>query len=90
MVYQNIMDSEGVLKLIFSGGQTLSGTATSSSAVAATASALDTHAKDAISNFLLFNPNMRLGMRHDGMADIWNHPCFLRKYIVFYDVLCIE
>lgn len=77
MVYQNIMDSEGVVKLIFSGGHTLSASATSSSAVAAASCAgLDAQVKDAISNFLLFNPNMRLGMRHDGVRDIWLHPCF--------------
>jgi serine/threonine protein kinase len=79
MVYQNIMDSEGVVKLIFSGGQTRSaGSAASSSAVAVAASAagLDAQAKDVIANLLLFNPNMRLGMRHGGVGDIWNHPCF--------------
>ena len=77
MVYQNILDAEGVLKLIFSGGQTLSASATSSSAVVGVSAAgLDPQAKHAISGFLLHNPNMRLGMRHDGIRDIWTHPCF--------------
>jgi hypothetical protein len=43
---------------------------------AASCAGLDAQVKDAISNFLLFNPNMRLGMRHDGVRDIWLHPCF--------------
>ena len=81
MVYQNIMDSEGVVKLIFSGGQGLSASSTSSSAVAAGASSagIDAQAKDVISNLLLFNPNMRLGMRHAGVKDIWSHPCLKGK-----------
>ena len=82
MVYQNIMDSEGVLKLIFAGGHTLSGGTAAASPVAAAASCvhLDPAAKDVISNLLLFIPNRRLGMRHDGMRDIWTHSAFARKY----------
>lgn len=78
MVYQNIMDSEGVVKLIFSGGQTLSASSAASSSAVAGSSAvgLDAQAKEVISNLLLFNPNMRLGMRHDGVKEIWSHPCF--------------
>ncbi len=75
MVYQNIMDSEGVLKLIFAGGHTLSGGTAAASCVH-----LDPAAKDVISNLLLFIPNRRLGMRHDGMRDIWTHSAFARKY----------
>jgi len=66
MVYQNIMDSEGVVKSLFS---------TTGSSCAG----LDAQAKDVISNLLLFIPNRRLGMRHDGMKDIWAHPAFSRK-----------
>ena len=69
------------MKFIFSGGQALSANATSSSAVSAPPCVgLDANAKDAITNLLLFNPNMRLGMRHDGMKDIWKHACFSRKF----------
>ncbi len=66
MVYQNIMDSEGVVKSLFS---------TTGSPCAG----LDAQAKDVISNLLLFIPNRRLGMRHDGMKDIWAHPAFSRE-----------
>ena len=73
MVYQNIMDSEGVVKLLFSGAATASGVQATNCA------GLDAHAKDAITNLLLFIPNRRLGMRHDGMKDIWTHPAFSRE-----------
>jgi len=75
MVYQNIMDSEGVVKLLFSGSASASGVQQG----AANCAGLDAHAKDAISNLLLFIPNRRLGMRHDGMKDIWTHPAFSRE-----------
>lgn len=77
------------MKLIFSGGQTRSASsAASSAAVAAAGSAasLDPLAKDVISNLLLFNPNMRLGMRHDGVNGIWGHPCFKGLSLCIYFV----
>lgn len=78
MVYQNIMDSEGVVKALFS-------TAGSSCA------GLDAQAKDVISNLLLFIPNRRLGMRHDGMKDIWTHPAFSRKdAFLIYCHVCVS
>jgi hypothetical protein len=80
MVYQNIVDSEGIIAFVFGGSQALSATSTSSSStsISPAVAGVDAHAKDAISNLLRFNPNMRLGMKHDGMKDIWSHPCFKR------------
>lgn len=78
MVYQNIMDSEGVVKALFStAGSSCTG--------------LDAQAKDVISNLLLFIPNRRLGMRHDGMKDIWAHPAFSRKdAFLIYCHICVS
>jgi hypothetical protein len=91
MVYQNIVDSEGIIAFVFGGSQALSATSTSSSStsISPAVAGVDAHAKDAISNLLKFNPNMRLGMKHDGMKDIWSHPCFKRtNHVTVFILRC--
>ena len=39
----------------------------------------DSDAKDLICNLLVENPNMRIGMLREGVADVWAHP-FLRSF----------
>jgi len=108
MIYQNIIDSEDVIKSMFVSSRgsgflsspllsasskrasISSGSSSSSSSTAPPSSsspttaagslgALDPNAKSLISNLLLFHPNMRIGMRHNGMEDVWSHPC-MNKY----------
>lgn len=33
-------------------------------------------AKSIVGNILLFNPNVRLGMLHHGLSDLWGAPFF--------------